>query len=159
GQAFTNKPKSHLTLSKINSETTPGDDALAASGSFALPAGHTFADLNPATDGVRVVVATDDGTKRLDATIPGGLYNPATRVGWKRSGNGKMWRFIDQSATPVGGIIKVVIVDQNGPRTPNRVKVGVNGRRGTYPVVASDVPVQLIVTLGDASAAADGLCG
>lgn len=159
GQVFGSKPKSHVTLAKINAETTPGNDTLSLSGFFALPAGHSFAEVRPDAQGARVVLVTQDGTQRLDATLPSGLYDAGTHVGWKRSANGKVWTFIDRSATPVDGIFKLVIADKNTSRTPNRVKVVVNGKKSTYPVVTGDVPVQAIVTLGDATAAAEGLCG
>ena len=52
-----------------------------------------------------------------------------------------------------------MLVDKDTPRAARRVKVLVSGKKGTYPVVGGDVPVQAIVTLGNASAAAAGLCG
>lgn len=126
---------------------------------FALPPGRSFSEIDPLTDGVRVVVVADDGTTRLDAAIPGGAFGTATKVGWKLSGNGKAWRFVDRSASPAGGIVQVVLNDRNVTRTPRAVKVTVRGRKGTYPVVSGDMPVQAIVTLGDAGAAEQGLCG
>jgi hypothetical protein len=159
GQVFGTKPKSRVVLSKVNSETVPGNDGLVISASFALPPGRSFADVTPITDGARVVITAAGGAQRLDATIPGGAYSAVTKVGWKLAGNGKKWTFVDKSATPVGGIGQLVINDKNTSRTPRGVKVTVKGKKSTYPVIAADVPIQATVTLGDATAAAQGLCG
>ncbi|MBY0278353.1 hypothetical protein K2Z84_23740 [Candidatus Binatia bacterium] len=158
-QIFATKPKSRLVLTKINTDVTPGNDGLVISASFSLAPGHTFAEVDPIGEGVRVLLLNDAGTSRLDAAIPGGAYNTTTKVGWKVSGNGKTWRYIDKSASPAGGIFSVVINNKSTASTPRGVKVTVKGRKGTYPVVGSDVPVQAIVTLGDATAAENGLCG
>ncbi|MEW6269255.1 MAG: hypothetical protein AB1689_08170, partial [Thermodesulfobacteriota bacterium] len=159
GQVFESKPKSRLVLSKINTDATAGNDGLTISAFFTLPAGHSFAEIEPDLQGVRVVLLAQDGTPRLDVAVPGGLYDKLTKVGWKRSGNGKAWRFTDRSASPTGGINQVVINDKNTTKTPRRVKVLVKGKKSTYPVTGPDAPVQAIVTLGDDAAAAAGLCG
>jgi len=159
GQTFATKPKSRVVLSKINSDALPGNDSLVISAFFALPPGRSFSELTPLADGVRVVLLADDGTQRLDATIPGGAYSTATKIGWKISGNGKTWTYINRSASPANGISQVVINNKDTTRTPRRVKVTVKGKKGTYPVVAADSPVQAVVTLGDADAAEQGLCG
>ena len=158
-QEFATKPKSRLVLTKINTDVTPGNDGLVVSASFSIAPGHAFSELNPLADGVRVLLLADDGTTRLDATVPGGAYNTTTKVGWKLAGNGRTWRFVDKGAAPVGGISSLVINDKNTTSTPRRVKVTVKGRKSTYPVVSGDSPVQAIVTLGDATAAENGLCG
>ena len=159
GQVFSTKPKSRLVLTKINTDAVPGNDGLVVSASFALAPGHTFAEFDPIADGVRVVLLADDGSPIIDATVPNGTYNTTTKVGWKLSGNGKTWRFVDKSATPVSGLFSVVVNDKNTTKTPRGVKVTVKGRKATYPVVTADSPVQAVVTLGDATAAEDGLCG
>ena len=159
GQVFATRPKSRVVLTRINSDAVPGNDGLVVSAFFALPPGRTFSELTPLADGVRVVLLSDDGDVRLDATLPAGAYSTATKVGWKLSGNGKTWRFTDRSATPVNGITQVVVNDKNTAKTPRRVKVTVKGKKGTYPVAGGDAPIQAIVTLGDAAAAEQGLCG
>jgi hypothetical protein len=156
---FSTKPKSRLVLTKINSDATPGNDGLVISASFALPPGHTFAEIDPLNDGVRVVLLAQDGTSRLDAAVPGGAYDKVTKRGWKRSGNGKTWRFVDKSAAPAGGIASLVVNDKNNAKTPRGVKIAVKGAKSTYPVIGADSPVQAIVTLGGAAAAEQGLCG
>lgn len=159
GQVFATKPKSRTVLTKINSDATPGNDGLVVSAFFTLPPGRSFSELTPLAHGVRVVLQADDGTTRLDATLPGGAYGTGTKVGWKLSGNGKTWRFTDKNASPAGGIAQVVINDKSTASTPRRVKIGVKGKKSTYPVVGPDAPIRAIVTLGDATAADQGLCG
>lgn len=159
GQVFATRPKSRTVLTKINSDATPGNDGLVVSAFFTLPPGRSFSELTPLADGVRVVLQADDGTTRLDATLPGGAYDTGTKVGWKLSGNGKTWRFTDKNASPAGGIAQVVINDKATGSTPRRVKVTVKGKKSTYPVVGPDAPIRAIVTLGDATAADEGLCG
>jgi len=146
-------------VSKINSEMVSGNDSLVISAFFALPPARSFSELTPLADGVRVVITADDGSTRLDATIPGGAYSTATKTGWKLAGNGKTWTYINKSATPLNGIGQVVINDKNTTRTPRRVKITVKGKKATYPVIAADSPIQATVTLGDATAATQGLCG
>lgn len=159
GGVFETKPKSRVVLTKINTDATPGNDGLTISASFTLPVGKTFAEVQPDLQGARIVLLAQDGTPRLDVTIPPGAYDKATKVGWKRSGNGKAIRFNDRSGAAAGGIHQVVINDKNSPKTPRRVKVLVKGKKSTYAVTGADVPVQAIVTLGDETAAAAGLCG
>jgi len=106
---------------------------------------------------VRVVVVSDDGTQRVDAVLPGGAYDTATKTGWRVSGSGRTWKF--STATPVNGIGKVTLTDKDGAKTPRGVKVSVKGKKGTYPVVGGDSPIKAIVTLGDPTAAQQGLCG
>lgn len=159
GQTFASKPKSRVVLGKINTDTIPGNDTLVVSAFFALPPGRSFAELDPLNDGVRVVLVAEDGSTRLDATVPGGAFSKVTKTGWKLSGNGKNWTYVDKTANPANGINQVVINNKDVAKTPRRVKVTVKGKKGTYPVVAADSPVQAVVTLGDATAAAEGLCG
>jgi hypothetical protein len=159
GQTFSTKPKSRVVLSKINTETVPGNDSLVISAFFALPPGRSFAEIDPVNEGVRVVLLADDGTTRVDAVVPGGAYSTVTKKGWKLSGNGKTWTFVDKGASPANGISQVVINDKNTTKTPRRVKITVKGKKSTYPVVTADSPIQAVVTLGDAAAAAQGLCG
>lgn len=159
GQVFASKPKSRVVLSKINTDPVPGNDALVISAFFALPPGRTFGELDPLNEGVRVVLLADDGTERVDVMVAGGAYNTTTKVGWKLSGNGKTWTYVDKTTTPANGISQVVINNKDTTRTPRRVKITVKGKKGTFPVVTADSPVQAIVTLGDATAAANGLCG
>ena len=159
GQTFATAPKSRVVLSKINTDAVPGNDSLVISAFFTLPPARSFGEIDPLNDGVRVVVLADDGSTRLDAVVPGGAYSTVTKIGWRLSGNGKTWTYVNRTATPANGISQVVINDKNTTKTPRRVKVTVKGKKGTYPVVTADSPVQAVVTLGDATAAAQGLCG
>lgn len=159
GQIFSTKPKSKVVVSKINTDVVAGNDKLLIKAAFALPPSRSFSEITPIADGARVVLTSQDDSVLLDATIPGGAYDPLTRVGWRLSGNGKSWKFIDKSASPVGGIIQVKISDKNSSKNPRVVKIKVKGKDSDYPVVAGDEPIQAVVVLGGEVAAANGLCG
>src|SRR3989454_8952718 len=62
-----------LALGKLGAPA--GDDTLAFKGRMTVPVAPA---IDPVTTGVRVLV---DGA--LDATIPGGAFDPATETGWK----------------------------------------------------------------------------
>jgi cysteine-rich repeat protein len=156
---FLTSPRSSLVLTKVHTSPVPGDDGLKLSALFALPEGRSFAELRPHMHGVRIVLEGAGGARPLDATLPPGAYSAATRRGWQPSGSGKAWTYLDRRATPVNGIVKLVLTDRSRTTTPRQVKVVVTGKRGAYPVTPGDVPVQAIVTLGDATDATGGLCG
>ena len=68
-------PPARVSYAPINTDVTPGNDGLVVSASFSIAPGHAFSELNPVADGVRVLLLADDGTTRLDATVPGGAYS------------------------------------------------------------------------------------
>lgn len=158
-QDFVARPKANLLLAKINTDTQPGNDKLNVTGAFTLPVSTPFGDLALDASGVRVVVEASDGSYPVDVIVPPGAYSTITKTGWKLSGTGKTWTFTNGSATPADGIKKVTVTDRSGPNSLRQVLVKVVGVKGTYPVVTGDAPLQAIVTLGDASAAAAGVCG
>lgn len=159
GQIFATKPKSRVVLAKINTDTTPGNDTLTVSGQFTLPPGKVFADLDPLNDGILLVIVAQDNFPRVDMTVPPGAFDKATKVGWKLSGNGKNWTFVDRDKVPATGINQVVINDRQTSKAPRRVKVTVRGKRSTFLVVEGDVPIKATVTLGDETAAQQRLSG
>lgn len=57
---------------RINTDVQPGNDRLSLMGSFTLPAGVPFVSLAPGSDGARIVLEADDGTRRVDLSLPGG---------------------------------------------------------------------------------------
>jgi hypothetical protein len=158
GRDFLVKPKPKLLLARINSDSTPGNDKLVLNGNFALPAGTTFADLDPRTRGARVVVASDAGTVRVDQTLPGGAYPGGKARGWKTNAKGTQWQYVDRTASPLAGITGLKILDQS-KAAPRHVRVIVTGKNGTYPVVAGDPPLGATVVLGNQSDAVAGACG
>jgi hypothetical protein len=65
-----------------------GDDKLTVKGKAVL--GDPGA-LDPIADGFRLVLSSGLGVVAGEATVPGGVYDPVTRVGWKVNGAGTSW--------------------------------------------------------------------
>jgi photosystem II stability/assembly factor-like uncharacterized protein len=156
GQDFL--PKTKIRLVNINADTTPGNDKLLLTGSFALPSGHSFADLDPLTDGARVILTKHDGTVVCDAALASGAYGGAGTRGWTLNGSGTAWTFADRTGAPAYGITDLKVVDQSS-KAPGRVRVRVKGKNATYAVHAGDIPVSATVVFGDQAAAETGYCG
>ena len=124
-------------------DTPPGDDTLAFQGRMVLA--HPFSPmLDPVARGVGIVITPMRGTPVLDVVLPGGAYDPLSKVGWRVSSSGKRWRYTDKSSTPASGITSVVIKDLSS-RRPGLIDFSIKGRDGDY-AAASD-PVTLTGTL------------
>lgn len=159
GQNFVaTKPRPNVSFTKINTDPVAGNDGLKVSGEFALAVGSTFGDVNPAANGVRVLVENGSGTARVDQVLPSGAYGGRGTRGWKVNGAGTVWSYTDGTAAPLSGIKKMKIVDRSksGPR---RVRVSVTGVRATYPVAGGDAPLHAVVVFGNQADAEAGLCG
>lgn len=156
-QDFSTKPASSVVLVNLATDPALVDDRLKVSASFDLPAGKSFDDVRPELRGARVVLEPVAGTRPLDVTLPPGLYRTATKRGWKRSA--KAWTFLDRTSSPPSGVTKMSITDRASRTAPGRVKVTISGKGGAYPVSAAQLPVQIVIALGDAADAAEGMCG
>jgi hypothetical protein len=135
--------------------TPPGDDTFSFTGRMTLP--HPFAPpLDPIAHGVGIVLSDTTGERLLDVSIPGGTYDPATRLGWKAVSRGGTIKYTNKSATPDAGIIGITIKDLSG-LSPGLVQFNVRGRRGAYPVDAADLPLSGLFVL-DPPTAETGQC-
>jgi cysteine-rich repeat protein len=121
-------------------------ERLALRGDFGLPA--SVATVNPAANGLRLMLQDTDGTPQLDVSLPPG-------AGW-RSKRGR-WIYRDASGA-MSGIQRVVIRDRTRGGVPE-VQVTIDGRRGGYSSVGGQLPLVAVVILGDESAGQAGLCG
>ncbi len=137
-------------------DTPPGDDALAFNGRMVIA--HPFGPtLDPITYGVGIAITDQVGTSVLNATIPGGDYDPVTKTGWRVSSTGKRWRYINKSSSPANGITSVVIKNLSS-RQPGLIAFSIKGRHGNYAVAPP--AVSLIGTLVlDPPTAETGQCG
>ncbi len=151
-------PAPKLTLSKINTEPVPGNDQLALTGAFVLPAGVQFSVLNPQVHGARVVLHNRLGGTELDVTLPPGVLGGNGTRGWKSANQGKTWTYTDSTASPIGGIVTVNLWDRSN-QLPGRVEVKVAGEDATYPIVRGDEPIDAVLAIGGPAQAAAGLCG
>ena len=130
-----------LVLGKLGAPT--GDRTLAFKGHMTVPAAPA---IDPVTTGVRVLV---DGV--LDATIPGGAFDPITRTGWKTKKNGAFTYRNGQGG--ILGIAKVALKPSS--KMPGRVQFAVGGRTGSWAVDPGHLPRQATLILD----AAAGQCG
>jgi len=147
--------KPSLAFARINGSPIPDDDRLVLSGEFELPPGTTFADLDPALAGARLVVRAASGVKRIDVTLAAGAPGGAGTRGWTRRPTS--WTFADATDSPANGITSVRLNDR-ARRAPGRVGLRVVGRRGGYPIAPGDEPLSVAFVLGDQAAASAGLC-
>jgi nitrous oxidase accessory protein NosD len=137
-------------------DTPPGDDALALNARMVLA--HPFSPpLDPAGGGIGIALTDELGTTVLEAAVPGGIYDPQTKVGWRTSSTGKRWRYVNNGSSPANGIISVVIKDLSS-REPGLIDVRIKGRRANYAAAAPAVTLTGTVVL-DPPAALTGQCG
>lgn len=152
------QPSPRLIVTKVNGDTTPGNDGLRLSAAFQLPEPTSFAALAPLARGARVVVRGHAGSVKLDQVLPPTAFAGKGTRGWKSDARGKSWQYLDQSTAPLSGIISLKILDR-GDASSGRVRVTLTARNGAYDVGAGDRPLEVVLALGDASDALAGLCG
>jgi cysteine-rich repeat protein len=146
-----------LRLSHVNLETEPGNDTLVLHAELELPAGTSFADLDPAATGMLLRLASATGTVRLDAALPASAPAGDGTRGWTLVASGRKWTYADETPAPIGSIRKLRLVSRAGTGG-GRVRVVARGRDGTYGVVAGDLPVQVLLVLGGPEASLAGSC-
>ena len=124
----------------------PGRDRLSLEAEFAIPS--AVATLDPSATGMSLLVDDGTGEGELALTLPPGAHWIA------RHGR---WLYRDRAGS-VGGIRRLAIVDDTRGGVPG-VDVSVTGRKGSYPLFFSDLPLAVTVLLGDAKAGQAGSCG
>ena len=143
--------KTKLILTKLLAPAT--DDRLNFKGFFlAVP---NSPPVDPVANGLRVLVSDSLGNTPIDVTIPGGAYNPTTRIGWKVNGSGTSWKY-SNSTSPVNGIYKAQL--KAYPSTPGKYKFGVKGKNGNYVVNTNNLPLKGTLVI-DVPYAETGQCG
>jgi hypothetical protein len=150
--------RSKLVLTKINTDTTPGNDGLKLSAAFDLPTANSFGALNPIAHGARIVLLNQTGGVEVDQVLPGAAYTGSGTRGWKAKTKGTAWQYIDKTANPLSGITTLKVTDKSST-SPGHVTASLTGKKTTYPVVSGDAPVQLVVVLGNQTDAIAGYCG
>lgn len=131
------------TLDLCTSETTLLDVKLKVNAyrsmEFSATANAGAASVDPAVEGLRVILQTAAGGEVFDVTVPGGAYDAATRRGWTVSGNGNRRTFVSKK-TAVGGIVSKVIL-RSVPGAPGWFKFSVQGIGAEFhPSVAGGEP-------------------
>lgn len=99
---------SGITIDRPSMKLVADRFALRLRGSAVIPKPWTAID--PAANGVRVVVDGVASGGGLDVTIPGGLHDGVR--GWKTNRAGTLWRYIDRTGA-AGGITRAVVADRS----------------------------------------------
>src|SRR5262249_52421810 len=97
--AVATKPK----LTAVKLLLPPGDDKLSIKGEAVIPLSPP---LDPPNRGVRLLLTGAMGASFLDVMIPPGVYDAATKTGWKSNGAHSAWTYKGPS-TATEGIEKV----------------------------------------------------
>jgi hypothetical protein len=119
-----------LVIAKISAPA--GDEALAFTGE--LPAFPASPPLDPVATGARVRIADTAGAL-LDVTIPGGAFDETTKRGWKVKDGG--FKYVNRAGTE--GIVAVKV--KPSAKVPGLVVFGVHGKKGTWAVDPSRLPL------------------
>lgn len=126
---------------------TAAPGRLRTAGTFHPPVGMPF---DPAASGARVTVRDGGGAVLLLLDLPGGLSGGHGTAGWRRSGSGKAWKYVDGTSA-------------SGPRMnvkrprPSDVTVKLAARDPSLAV--GDLPIGVTVVFGTQVQAAGGQCG
>ncbi len=146
---------SATSLSVQRLATPPGDDKLKLRGRVALAYPFEPA-LDPVETGVGVAVTTAAGTRLVDTLVPGGAWDPTTRVGWRVRPDGTGWKYRNRSDSAPGDVRAVTLRDRSR-REPGVLQFEVVATGGSYPLVAGDLPLDAMFTVDPPTAEA-GQC-
>ena len=144
--------RSRLVVKKL--DAPPGGQKLLVRGEMVLA--HPFdPSFDPLVNGVRLVVSDSQG-RALATRIAGGVYSPATGLGWTVNASGTRWRYRNTNAGAPGGITRVVIRDKSA-KTPGLIKVTVRGKDADYTFDPAALPLRATLVV-DPPAATTGQC-
>lgn len=143
--------KAKVVIAKL--DTPSSDDTLTLSGEATLPFPFVPA-LAPPTSGIRVLIDGASGRRLLDARIPGGAYDTASKTGWKTGPKAASWTYKNPSGIAGVGTVSL----KRDPKLPGKVKYKVGGKTGSYAVQAQDLPLTTRVVL-DPQTETGGQCG
>jgi hypothetical protein len=131
------KPK--LTIGKLGAPS--GDETFALSGTATVP---TTPAIDPAGNGVRVLVTASGGASILDVTVPGGFNWLAHPTSWSY-----------RNKLGYSGITKIAI--KASTKIPGMLKTTIKGAHGTLAVTPADLPLSATVVI-DVPTATGGQC-
>lgn len=119
--------KTKLTLSKL--DVPEGDDRVRLKGMMQLPPGP---DVDPILNGIRLLITDGSGIALVDATVPGGAFNPNSKTGWRANGGRSVFSFKSPGGNPaLSGIQRVIL--KGNPFAPGALRILLIGRDGIYP--------------------------
>jgi CSLREA domain-containing protein len=138
------QPLGGAVLRLTNLGPPPSDDRLLLEGMLTLDPGTSVAAIATVSG---LGIAFGDGSHGLVAAARAapGAYDPAHKRGWRKRKGGTVWRYLDQSSSPPGGIRRMVVTDQG---------TDVNGRplatlvvRGRGTAYMADTSAEATLTL------------
>jgi hypothetical protein len=141
-------PPSKLKLKLLRLGAPVGDDRLKLKGTAVVP---TSPPLDPATNGIRLMIRDGVGAVIVDVTIPGGAYAPNTKIGWLTNKDNTAAMYRNGGANPASGIVRAVVKQQGG----GEIRFSFVGHGGTY--ATSHTPVNATVVF-DLPVATTGQC-
>jgi hypothetical protein len=97
--------------------------------------------VDPAVNGIRVVVDSPSGAASIDATLPGGAL-------WTTNAAGTSWRYVDPDGA-VAGITKAVVKDRSSVED-GRIRVMVKGVAASTVALPDASDVRTTLVLGNA---------
>ena len=143
--------KSKITLQNLSAPL--GDDRFKFSGTMTVPSGA----IDPAADGLRVLIVDNAGNTVVDATVPSGDWNSTLASGWKANSPRTTFVYKNKGGTitSLQGVNKVVV--KKSTKVPGQVRFTIQAAGGAYPLPAS-LPVKGTVIL-DPPYASTNQCG
>jgi hypothetical protein len=136
--------------------TPPGDDRAKIKGRC-VPFKET-PTIDPAGNGMRLVMQDKNGVFVLDASIPGGAYDTVQRAGWKThtfpTGMTAQYKNAGTVVPLVAGITKLKFVLKNGVGI---TKFTATGKNGSYSVSPGEEPIK-VTLIADPPIAETGQC-
>jgi hypothetical protein len=146
--------RGHVVVGRL--DTPPGDDTLKIKGRC-VPFQES-PQIDPAANGLRLVMQDATAAVILDATIPAGEYNSVTRAGWTShlfpTGVTAQYKNAGAILPLINGVRKVKIVLKNGLGI---TKFGIRGKGGSYPIAPGGEPVRVTFIVSP-PIAANGQC-
>src|SRR5581483_5870255 len=105
-------------------------------------------------NGLRFIVKDSNEVAIIDALISPGMYNPATRTGWRHNPRGWFYSTTDYSLN--FGIYKITVSVR--PDQPHALRFRVKGKDGSYFVAPNQLPLRVSMVMQPPSGAQSGQC-
>lgn len=143
--------KARLTLR--NGPLPFDDDRFKLSGTMTVPSGA----VDPAVDGLRVIIVDAGGHSIVDATVPPGPFDPVQAAGWTVNAPRTAFKYRNKGGAilALDGVDKVVV--KRSTKVPGQVKFSIQAAGGAYPIPTT-LPVSATVIL-DPPYASTNQCG
>jgi len=118
-----------------------GDDKLSLQGEAALP---TTPALDPPARGVQVLLQSASGQVLMNPTVPAGLYDPSSKMGWKANSKNTAWAYKGAPAYTQG--VYAVQIKMN-PKVIGGIKFKVKAKSGHYDFLNAELPWSALLSM------------